>query len=149
MNDWNRTLVSIAIDAAKNCIDVVETEYPADDRPRRAVEAAEKWLKEPTRENAQALEKLEIRLWRSKDWGSGKASIAVDACAAAARAARHPLSSAMDAIKCEKAAHGTDWDYSRKWLLKLLRNYGSRIERIGHETEFESLKITEARRPLG
>jgi len=36
MTDWERMLVSIAIDAAKNCIHVFEAEYPTDDRPRKA-----------------------------------------------------------------------------------------------------------------
>jgi hypothetical protein len=124
-------LVSIAIDAAKNSIYVFEAEYPNDDRPRKALEAAETWLREPTRENRQSLEKLEIPLWRSKDWGSGQASLAAQACALAARAARHPLTSAMHAIECERCANGIeDRDYSRKWLSTLLNRYGSGMERI-------------------
>ena len=83
MTDWDRMLASIAIDAAKNCIHVFEAEYPTDSRPRRALEAAEKWLANPTRENRQSLEGLEIPLWRSKDWGSGHASLAAQACALA------------------------------------------------------------------
>ena len=65
MTDWERMLVSIAIDAAKNCIHVFEAEYPADDRPRKALEATEKWLNNPTSENRQSLGRLEIPLWRS------------------------------------------------------------------------------------
>lgn len=52
MTEWDRMLASIAIDAAKNCIHVFEAEYPSDDRPRKALEAAEKWLTEPTLENS-------------------------------------------------------------------------------------------------
>ena len=55
MTEWDRMLVSIAIDAAKNCIHVFEAEYPADDRPRTALEAAEKCFKDPTWENHQLL----------------------------------------------------------------------------------------------
>jgi hypothetical protein len=59
MTQWNRMLVSIAIHAAKNCIQVFEAEYPTDDRPRRALEAAEKWLNEPTEENRRSVEALQ------------------------------------------------------------------------------------------
>jgi hypothetical protein len=131
MTDWDRMLVSIAIDAAKSCIHVFEAGYPADDRPRKALEATEKWLDDPTRENRQSLERLEIRLWRSKDWGSGEASLAAQACALAARAARHPLTSAMHAIECERCAHGIDHgDYSRQWLWKILDRYGSQMGKM-------------------
>lgn len=121
MTAGDKMLVSIAIDAAKNCIHVFEKEYPTDDRPRKALEAAEKWLWEPTTVNYQLLERLEIPLWRSKDWGSGQASLAAQACALAARATRHPLTSAMHAIECERCANEIDRDeYSRNWLWKVL-----------------------------
>jgi hypothetical protein len=71
VTDWDRVLVSIAIDAAKNCIHVFEAEYPADNRPRKALEAAEKWLREPTRENRQLVVEAENRVWRSRDWKHG------------------------------------------------------------------------------
>ena len=135
MTDWDRMLASIAIDAAKSCIHVFEAEYPADDRPRKALEAAEKWLKEPTAENHQLLERLEIPLWRSNDWGSGLASLAAQACALAARAARHPLTSAMHAIECEGCANGIDrGEYSRKWLYFVLRQNVRPDERPAHIT---------------
>ena len=51
MTNGEKMLVSIAIEAAKSCLHVFENEYPADDRPRKALEAAEKWLHEPTIEN--------------------------------------------------------------------------------------------------
>lgn len=122
MTAWERMLVSIAVAAAKNCIHIYEAEYPADDRPRKALEAADKWLNDPTRENRRSLEELEIPLWRSKDWGSGEASLAAQACALAARAARHPLTSAMHAIECERCANGIEpAEYSRKWLYSVLR----------------------------
>lgn len=130
MTDWQRMLVSIAIDAAKNCIHVFEAEYPGDDRPRKALEAAEKWLTEPTIENFRSLEAHELRVWRSKDW-SDRAGSAADACACAARAARHPMSSAMFAINCEAFANGMERrDYARIWLWRLLDRYGSDIEKI-------------------
>jgi hypothetical protein len=125
MTDWDRMLVSIAIDAARSCIHVFEKEYPDDDRPRKALEAVEKWLKEPTEENRRSVEALELRVWRSKEWKPGEASSAAQACGFAARAARHPLTSAMDAIGCERYANGIEpGEYTRKWLHLVLRRVG-------------------------
>jgi hypothetical protein len=134
VTDWDRTLVSIAIDAAKNCIHVFEEEYPADDRPRKALEATEKWLKEPTQQNLQLLGKLETQIWRSEGW-HGPAGSAAQACGCAARSARHPLSSAMDAIGCERYANGIKpGEYTRKWLYLVLRQNVRPAERAAHIT---------------
>jgi len=54
---WNwekEDSVSLAIFAAELCIDNFEKEYPTDKRPRQAIEAAKKWLKNPTEENRSA-----------------------------------------------------------------------------------------------
>jgi hypothetical protein len=105
----------------QDCLHVFENEYPADGRPRKALEAAEKWLHEPTIENRRLLEKLETQIWRSKEW-HGQAGSAAQACGCAARAARHPVTSAMDAIWCEGYANGINRrEYSRKWLYSVLR----------------------------
>jgi hypothetical protein len=131
MTDFQWMMVRIAIDAAKNCIHVFEAEFPSDDRPRAALEATEKWLKEPTWENHQFVERLETRLWRIKDWGSGQASLAAQACALAARSARHPVSSAMHAVECERCANGFECrDYARNWLYSVLRRIEPHYDRI-------------------
>jgi hypothetical protein len=128
MTDGDKMLVLIAVDAAKNCIHVFEAEYPADDRPRKALEAAEKWLTEPTRENRQLVIEAENRVWRSRDWKHGRAKGAAEACGSAARAARHPQTSAMDAIRCEGYANGINRDeYSRNWLWSVLNRFGSHM----------------------
>lgn len=46
--------VALAIYSAELVIDIYEKEYPKDDRPRKAIEAAKKWLKNPIEENAYA-----------------------------------------------------------------------------------------------
>ena len=46
--------VQYAIFSAKQVIKIYEDRYPRDDRPRKAIEAAEKYLKEPTEENKNA-----------------------------------------------------------------------------------------------
>jgi hypothetical protein len=122
MTDWEHLYVSVAIAAARNCVDVFEKEYPADGRPRKALEAAEQWFREPSVENRQLFERLENQVWRSKDWTHPRAVSAARACGCAARAARHPESSVMDAIKAECHANGSELteDYARKWLLLVL-----------------------------
>src|SRR3990167_165452 len=43
--------VKYAVFAAKNVIDIFEKEYPDDKRPRQAIEAAKKCLKNPSKKN--------------------------------------------------------------------------------------------------
>lgn len=53
--DWTRKdSVSLAVYAAKLVIKIYEKKYPNDDRPRKAIEAAEYWLKHPTTYAANA-----------------------------------------------------------------------------------------------
>ena len=82
-----------------------------------ALEAAEKWLREPTVQNRRLVVEAENRVWRSKDWTNREGS-AAEACGYAARTACHPQTSAMQAIWCEAYANNvTRGEYSRKWLL--------------------------------
>lgn len=46
--------VALSIFAAELCIENYEKLYPHDSRPREAIEAAKRWLKDPTPENASA-----------------------------------------------------------------------------------------------
>ena len=46
--------VELAIYAAELVIDIYEKQYPDDDRPRKAIEAAKTYLKSPTDKNRQA-----------------------------------------------------------------------------------------------
>ena len=46
--------VALAIYAAELVIDIFEKEVPKDKRPRKAIEAAKKWLKSPTEKNRAA-----------------------------------------------------------------------------------------------
>ena len=39
---------------AEGVLNIFEKEYPADDRPRKAIEAARLYIKEPTKENKEA-----------------------------------------------------------------------------------------------
>ncbi len=111
-----------AIAAAKNCLHVFEDKYPGDDRPRKALEAAEKWFKDPTAESRRVLYDLETKVWRSGGWSDSRADFASQACGFAARAARKPMTSAMGVIQSEAEANGINLadDYSRQWLWNAL-----------------------------
>jgi len=50
LNNENR--VRYAIYAARQVINIYEDKYPGDDRPRKAIQAAKKYLKNPSKENA-------------------------------------------------------------------------------------------------
>ncbi len=118
----SKTAVSIAVAAAKNCIDVFEKRYPGDDRPRKALHAAEQWLNDPTEENRRIAEERENQVWRANRRGTwcGQAGSAADACGFAARAIRKPIRSVTGAISNERFASGHDWDYVSSWLVRKL-----------------------------
>ena len=46
--------VSYAVYAAEQVLDIYEKKHPTDDRPRKAIEAAKKCIKSPTKENKAA-----------------------------------------------------------------------------------------------
>src|SRR3990167_9839814 len=46
--------VLFSIFAARQVLKIYEDKYPNDDRPRKAIEAAEKYSKSPTKKNAEA-----------------------------------------------------------------------------------------------
>ena len=77
--------VGLAIFSARLCLDIFEKEYPEDDRPRKAIEAAEAYLKNPCE--------------KTKSAARSAAGSAADAAArsAAEYAARYAAGSAADA----------------------------------------------------
>lgn len=59
--------VALSIYAAELCIDNFEKVYPNDNRPRKAIEAAKAWLKNPTSENREvALSAAESAAWSAE-----------------------------------------------------------------------------------
>ena len=50
---WSKVnSVMLAVFSARKVLDIYEKKYPGDDRPREAIESAEEWIKNPTKENA-------------------------------------------------------------------------------------------------
>lgn len=83
---WKREdSVRLAIYAAELVIDIFEKEYPKDKRPRKAIDAAKKWLKEKTTATRTArAAAASAAAWAA--WATSDAA-AASAAAAAARAA--------------------------------------------------------------
>lgn len=58
--------VELAVFAAEQVIGNFEKQYPNDKRPREAIEAAKKWIKNPTKENRSAAESAAESAWSAE-----------------------------------------------------------------------------------
>ena len=104
---WPRTKedsVSLAIYAAELIIGIFEKRYPDDKRPRQAIDAAKRWLSEPTEENRQAAEAAraaaEAAAWAA--WAAAEeAAMAAWAAALAAGAAAGAAWAAKEAARAK------------------------------------------------
>ena len=105
--EWTKEdSVALAIFSAELCIKNFEKECPDDKRPREAIEAAKKWLKDPTEENESAAE--------SAAWSAAE-SAAVAAAESAAVAAAESAVAVYD-----KFSHLTLRKIN-KWLISHLK----------------------------
>jgi hypothetical protein len=108
--DWARWLftnlmdrkqcLEVAIFAAREVLSIFEDKYPNDDRPRKAIESAEKWIKYPLDENRYAAA-------AAADASADAAAAAADASAdaAAAAAADVAYAASADAYAAAAAAY--------------------------------------------
>jgi len=101
--------VSIAIFSAELYIENYEKQYPNDNRPRLAIEAAKNWLDNPTKENQESAESA-ARSAESAAWSAARLA----AWSAARSAARSAESAAWSAAwsarsSAESAARSAAW----------------------------------------
>jgi hypothetical protein len=103
--------VLYAIYSAKECLQFYESKYPNDDRPRKAIESAEKYIKRQTKENKAAAESaawsaaLAAESARSA-WSARSArsaALAARSAALAAESARSARSAWSAALAAESA----------------------------------------------
>jgi hypothetical protein len=93
--------VSYAVYAAEQVIDIYEAKYPDDKRPRLAIEAAKKCIKNPTEENKIAVD--DAADFAAAADASLAAAYAADAAAdASASYASYAADAAFDATDAEK-----------------------------------------------
>ena len=103
--------VKLSIFAAKSVIDIYEKAYPNDDRPRKAIEAAENYLNNPNayvaaRAAAYAAAYVAARAAAdAADDAYARAAVAADAAARAARAAAYAAADAAYAADDAYAAY--------------------------------------------
>jgi hypothetical protein len=79
--------VEWAIFCAEQVIDIYEKRHPKNTRPREAIEAAKKWLKDPSEENKKAAKTAAAAAADDDDDDAAAAAAAAAAYAAAAAAA--------------------------------------------------------------
>ena len=105
--------VAVSIGAAEMCLKNFEKVFPNDKRPREAIEAARKWLENPTKKNESALsaESAARSAWSAAEaagsarsaesaasaWSALSAESAAEAAASAAEAAAASVESAASA----------------------------------------------------
>ena len=62
-----RESVKLAVISARDCLKNYEDKFPGDSRPRVAVEAAEAWLRQPTRSAESAARSAESAAWSAAE----------------------------------------------------------------------------------
>ena len=124
-------LVEFAIKCAKRCLKNFEKQYPDDDRPRKAIIAAQNWIKHPSEEIKKAAESAawsaeSAESARSAAWSAESARSA----ARSARSARSAESAAWSAESARSAARSAESAWSaaesaelaeKKWQERCLK----------------------------
>ena len=97
-----KILVKFAVLCAKRCLTNYEKEYPNDDRPRKAIEAAENYVKNPTKENESAA------------WS--------------ARSARSARSAGSATWSAARSARSAEYEWQNKTLINLIKKYFQKLK---------------------
>ena len=99
-------LVRLAVFSAEQVIEIFEKKYPDDDRPRKAIEAAKKYIKNPTADAAYAAHAARAAAHAARAADAARAAYAAaHAAYAAARDARAAADAAYAAHAARAAAH--------------------------------------------
>ena len=109
--------IKMAVFAALLVLPIFEKKYPDDDRPRKAIEAAEAWINRPTKKNANAAA-YAARAAADAAYAARAAAAAANAYAAyaanaAANAAAKAAANAADAKAAKMKIH--------RYVLKMLK----------------------------
>ena len=103
INKWTQEeKVEIAFACASHVLKIYERQYPKDDRPRKALDAVKRWLKNPTGENSHA------SLGAAHTAAHAAAAYAADAAHAAYAAADAADAAADTAYAAAHAAYAAD-----------------------------------------
>ena len=130
--DLKRVSVEWAIYCASLVLSIYEKEYPTDNRPRKAIEAAEKWLENPNEKNriaakaaAAAAKAADAAAWAADTaagaaWaGDAAAWAAAEGAAATAWAAEAAAAKAADAAWAAEKKQNTQLKkIIKKWVIE-------------------------------
>ncbi len=117
--------VALSIYAAELCIENFEKVYPNDSRPRDAIKAAKKWLKNPTKENKSAAYSAARSAYSAADSAAYSVAHSADSAAysaadsAAYSAAHSAARSAYSAA--DSAAYSALIENISKWMDRRLK----------------------------
>jgi len=100
--------IALTIFSAKLCLSNFETEYPEDKRPRLAIEAAKKYLDNPTEENRSAVQSAESAA-ESAESAARSAASARSAARSAAWSAAWSARSARSAARSAAVKKISTW----------------------------------------
>jgi len=109
--------IEIAIYSAREVLDIFEKKYPKDERPRKAIEAAEKYLTNPTKENRAYAAYAAYAAYDADAAYAAYAAYAADAAYASYAAAYAAGSYAADAAGSyadDAAAYAADAAYAAR-----------------------------------
>jgi len=138
--DWTKDKsVKLAIYSARLVLPIFEQGHPKDDRPRRAIEAAEKWLKEQTEENAYAAYAAAYAAYAV--YASAFSPAAAANAAYAAYAAAYAAYAAVYAA--DAAAYAADAAYATDAAARMADATGDKVK---HKVHRAALKIAEGRK---
>ena len=116
--DWTKEdSVALAIYSSELVIKNFEKEYPDDKRPREAIKAAKKWLKNPTEENESAA--WSARSAWSAAWAARSAAWAAESAGSAAKSAAWSAWSAAESATKDRKFTQTKLKIE-KFILKRL-----------------------------
>ena len=138
--------VLFSIYCAYLCLDNFEKVFPDDKRPREAIEAAEKWIKNPTKKNQSAAESAAESAWsawsaesaaRSAAWSAESAAESAWSAAWSAESAAWSAagSAAWSAAGSAESAAGSAWSAAWSATYKKLDKWMS-----NHLKELKEIK---------
>jgi hypothetical protein len=132
--DVKKILPWFAIACARRSLKYYEKQYPDDKRPLDAIEAAEKYLKNPTKENLEVLNEKISAAWSAR-WAQSAARWAASA-AWSAWSARSAAWSAESAAQSAWSARSAAWwaRSAARWARSAERRWQNRmLEKIIRE----------------
>jgi hypothetical protein len=122
-NTMNKTQsVKLAVFSARLCLSAFEKVYPKDDRPRKAIEAAEAYISNPCEKTKSAARSAESAAWSARSAASAASAAwsAARSAESAASAARSAAGAESAAWSAESAAWSAAWSAARKETQKTI-----------------------------